>query len=230
MPISDDILEARSLALLVDMQAELRGALNALGGQHGEGLVEHYRLYTAAHINRAVEGYIYLRQSGRVDASKHLIRTAIEAVVRLQAIQKKPELLFRFAFTEFNEDKRWVRSTAGGDIPAVLSAIDKQWADFKQAYHAKYPEHLLVEEELSLRGAAECAGIERYYDSHYRLYCRFTHAAFRATTGSLNEFDREDNRTMVLCALSGLEALLSVGVLAPTIESLRQRLNRLDET
>ncbi len=230
MPISGDILEARSLALLVDMQAELRGALNALEGQHGEGLLEHYRLYTAAHINRAVEGYVYLRQSGRVDASKHLIRTAIEAVVRLQAIRKKPELLFRFAFTEFNDDKKWVRSTAGGDIPAALSAIDKQWADFKHAYHAKYPEHLLVEEELSLRGAAECAGIERYYDSHYRLYCRFTHAAFRATTGSLNELDREDNRTMVLCALSGLEALLFVGALAPNIESLRQRLNRVDET
>jgi hypothetical protein len=51
------------------------------------------------------------------------------------------------------------------------------------------PEHPLTEEELSLRRAAECAGIEGYYDSHYRLYCRFTHAAFRASTGDLSEFD-----------------------------------------
>ena len=62
-------LELASLRLLSEMQAELRDALNALGGKQGEELVENYLFYIAAHINRAVEGYIYLRESGRFEAS-----------------------------------------------------------------------------------------------------------------------------------------------------------------
>jgi len=230
MSVNSEPLEARSLELLSDVQAELRDALNGLGGKQRDGLYDGYLGYTAGHINRAVEGYIYLRTSHRIDASKHLIRTAIEAVIRLQAVRKKPELLFRIAFSEFSEDKKWVRTTAAGDVRAAIAAINKNWADFKQAYHAKYPEHRLVEEDLSLRGAAECAGLERYYDSHYRLYCRFTHAAFRATTGNLNEFDREDNRTMALCSLSAIEALSTIGAPTPNMDSLRERLSDLDKT
>ena len=171
----------------------------------------------------------YLRESHRIDASKHLIRTGIEAVIRLQAVRKKPELLFRIAFTEFNEDKKWVRSTVPANVDKALSVIDKNWADFKQAYHAKYPEHALIEEDISLRATAEHAEIERYYDTHYRLYCRFTHAAFRATTGNLNEFDREDNRTMALCALSALEALSSIGAPTQNMEQLREHVGNLEK-
>jgi hypothetical protein len=223
-------LEPRSLNLVSDMQAELREALNSLGGNTREGLHDGYLGYSAGHINRAVEGYVYLRKSGRIDASKHLVRTSIEAVIRIRAIRKKPELLFRIAFTEFSEDKKWVRSTAGADVRTALSAIEKHWADFKQAYHAKYPEHALLEEEISLRRTAECAGIAKYYDTHYRLYCRFTHAAFRATTGNLNEFDREDNRTMALCALSALDAVSSIGGQTPNLKSLRERLDTIDKS
>jgi hypothetical protein len=230
MAVTAQSLEVRSLELLSRMQAELRDALNGLAGGQREGLYDGYLVYTAGHINRAAEGFIYLRQSRRIDASKHLIRTGIEAVIRLQAVRKKPELLFRIAFTEFNEDKKWVRSTTAADVDKALSAIDKNWADFKQAYHAKYPEHALTEEDISLRATAEHAGIERYYDSHYRLYCRFTHAAFRATTGNLNEFDREDNRTMALCALSALEALSSIAAPTPNMEQLREQLGGLDTT
>ena len=214
------------MELLSDMQAELRDALNALGGKQSEGLLEHYCFYTTAHINRAVEGYIFLRKSGRIEASQNLIRTAIEAILRLQATRKKPEVLFRIAFTEFEEDKKWLRSLHGPDVASAIQAVDTQWADFKQAYRTKYPEHPLVEKELSLRGASEFAGVEGYYDSHYRLYCRFTHAAFRATTGNLKDFYREDNRTMTLCAFGAVEALVSIGATAPNFAALKERLSR----
>ncbi len=216
--------ELAALKLLSDMQAELRDALHGLGGMHADGLLEHYPFYTAAHINRAVEAYVYLRESGRVEASKHLIRTAIEAMIRLQCIRRQPELLFRIAFTECNEDKKWVRSVKGADVANAILAIDAEWTAFVQAYQTKYPEHPLTQEELSLRRAAECAGIEGYYDTHYRLYCRFTHAAFRATIGGLSEFEPEDNRTMTLCALAAVEAV-ALGASAPNLTSLKQRLS-----
>src|SRR5260370_24238880 len=165
MAITDEAIEVQSLELLSDTQAELHHALSAFGGKQSEGRREDYQFYTASNINYAAEGYIYLRKSQRINASKHLIRTAIEAAIRLRAVQKKPELLFRIAFTEFKEDKKWA-----GSLP-------EDWTDFKRAYQAKYPEHPLVEKKLSLRRAADCADTEIYYDSAYRLYCRYTHAA-----------------------------------------------------
>jgi hypothetical protein len=216
--------EFASLKLLSDMQAELHGALNALGGKQSDGLLQYYPFYTAGYINRAVEGYVYLRQSRRIEASKHLIRTAIEAIIRIQAVQKQPELLFRIAFTEFNDDKRWVRSLQRADFASVIQAIDDNWAEFVQAYRTKYHDHPLTEQELSLWRAAECAGIEGYYNSHYRLYCRFTHAAFRASTGELNKFEPEDNRTMTLCTLAAVDALVSLGAPAPNLTALKERL------
>ena len=215
-----------------DTQTELHHALSAFGGRQGEGLVEDYQFHTASHINRVAEGYIYLRKSQQIYASKHLIRTAIEAVIRLRAVQKKPELLFRITFTEFEEDKKWARSLPENEASVAITAIKNNWTNFKRAYQVKYPEHPLVEEEFFLRPAAECAGIEleRYYDSAYRLYCRYTHAAFRATTGSLDKFDRHDNHTMTLCALGAIDTLVSMGARAPNIESLQERLSCLGES
>jgi hypothetical protein len=85
-----------------------------------------------------LKGYVYLRESGRVEASKYLIRTAIEAIIHLQSIRKQPELLFRIAFTEFNEDKKWVRSLQRPDVADAIQAIDAQWAAFVRAYRMKY--------------------------------------------------------------------------------------------
>ena len=214
-----------SLKLLSDMQAELHEALNDLGGRQGDGLLEQYAFYTAAHINRAAEGYVYLRESRRVEASKHLVRTAIEAFIRLQCIRKHPELLFRIAFTEFNEDKKWARSAKGEDLANAMQAIEANWVAFVEGYRKRYPEHSSNEKELSLRRAAEYAGMEGYYDSHYRLYCRFTNAALRASIGDLSAFDAEDNRTMTVCALAAVEALVGLGASAPNLASLNQRLS-----
>jgi len=207
------------------MQAELHEALNDLGGRQGDGLLEQYAFYTAAHINRAAEGYVYLRESRRVEASKHLVRTAIEAFIRLQCIRKHPELLFRIAFTEFNEDKKWARSAKGEDLANAMQAIEANWVAFVEGYRKRYPEHSSNEKELSLRRAAEYAGMEGYYDSHYRLYCRFTNAALRASIGDLSAFDAEDNRTMTVCALAAVEALVGLGASAPNLASLNQRLS-----
>jgi hypothetical protein len=214
-----------TLELLVAAQHGLCDALNALGGHQGDGLLDHYRFWTASHINRATEGYVYLRTSDRIDASKHLVRPAIEAALRLQAVRHNPELLFRIAFSEFEEDKKWLRSTA--IKPNAPASIQDQWNTFRIAYASKYPNHQLIEERLPLRTAAETAGLEGYYDTHYRLYCKFTHGAFRATTGNLNTFENEDTRAMILCALVAVENLMLLGAPAPNIDSLKRRFSEL---
>jgi hypothetical protein len=218
-----DPSEMESLKLLAEMQAELRGALNDLGGKWGDGLVERYAFYTAANINRAVEGYVYLRESRRIDASKLLVRTGIEAMIRLRCVRAHPELLFRLAFTEFDEDKKWARSAKNPDQANSIRAIESEWDAFVKSYQNKYPQHPLTAEVLTLWEAAKHAGLQDYYDTHYRLYCRFTHAALRASIGGLNSFDAEDDRTMIVSALAAVEALVSLGAAAPNLADLRKR-------
>lgn len=217
--------EFTSLKLLEDLQAELRHALDGIGGRESNGAQQNYIVRTSGYINRAIEGYIYLRQSGRFDASRLLIRTALEGMIRVQAVRNKPELIFRIGFTEFSEDKKWARALNRADVAIVLKAIDDQWHEFERAYHTEYPEHPLIEQTLSLWQAAESAGIEAYYESHYRLYCRFTHAALGASTGHLRDFECEDNHTMASCALAAVDALASFGAPAPNLPTLMEQLS-----
>ncbi len=214
--------------LVCDMQTELRDMLNALGGKQGDGLVEHYQFYTAGHINKALEGYVLLRLNGRVAASKHLIRPVLEGVIRVTAVRKSPDLMFRIAFSEFEETRKWVRPFNEGQGIDGLQEIDRQWSEFESAYVQKYPEHNCIKKKLTLRCAAENAGIDSYYDSHYRLFCLFTHGAFRATTGDLEDFEPEDNRTMALCAFAILDCLVSLGAAPTRMTSFKRRISQLN--
>jgi hypothetical protein len=216
--------ETASLHLLRDLQAELSTALNGLGGQKADGLVEQYLFFSVVHIHRAVEGYIFLRESGRIEASKFLVRTALEAIIRVQAVRLKPELLFRIAFTDSEEHKTWMRRLSPPDTGETLQACEDKWKEFRQVYRSKYPDHPLTEEKLNLFDAADSAGLARYYNIYYRLYCRFTHAALSAITGDFNEFETEDNRTMSLCAFAAVAFLASIDAPAPNMLELERRL------
>lgn len=218
-------LEGISFELLRTMQRSLTGALNALGGKWGNGLFEHYLFYSSAQINRAGEGYIALRDAGRVDASKLLVRPAIELMIRQQAVLKQPDLLFRMAYTERLEDRKWlspVWKRAGKDY---AFEDQQQWQEFSRRYAQQYPKHHREEKKLTLLDAAKVANLDGYYDSHYRMYCQFTHGAFRAMVGILKFSDLEDNRTMAACMLSALDALnKGAGADVRELAELRQRL------
>lgn len=223
--------ERKALGLLVDFQAEIRDALDSLGGKTSKGLMDNYRLHAAAYVNRAADGFICLRKGGRIDSSKLLIRPAIEAVIRLLAIRKKPELLYQIAYTETVSDRTWVEAlSAGAGEKFDEDADKKQWDDFRAKYKAQFPGHPLIEEKLSLLDAAKEAGIDGYYHSHYRTYCKYTHATLRATGGSLNEVsDSEDSRTMALCVLAALESLQELNAKCANLPALRDRFAQLDE-
>jgi len=221
--MNNDKLDKDWLELLSDVQIELCKALKALEGKEAEGLHERYRFHAAGHVHCAVEGYIHLRRGGRIEASKHLIRTAIEVSIRLLAITKQPEVLFQIAWKEFNDNEKWARPLPGSYSADTLKAIAAQRVQFKQDYQTKYPKHGLVENGPDLRTLAVVAELDGFYDSHYRLYCRFTHAALDATTGDLAAFQKEDNLTMALCALTTLQAVVSIGAPSPNLPILLKR-------
>src|SRR5438093_3125023 len=100
--------EQESLALLVDFIEEITRALKSLGGKKHNGLFDNYRFWSSKHLHRAADGFVFLRRSGRADASKFLIRPAIEIVLRLQAVKKHPDLLYRIAFSEHCQENRFL--------------------------------------------------------------------------------------------------------------------------
>lgn len=216
------------LQLVSEMQAELASALDSLTGKKHEGLQDVFPIMSAGHINRALDGYILLRKAGRIDSSKLLIRPALEAAIKILAVKKQPDLLYRIAFSERLEDQKWLGAAARRQGKDYGPEDKRKWDEFTKAYSAHFPTHEMVEEKLSLWDAAVIAGIGDYYNSHYRLYCQFTHAAFRAVTHGLDELDTHDNQTMTLCALVGLEAAIFVGGVAQNFDKLSKRRDELD--
>ncbi len=219
--------ESISLALLEDAQLELRDALNSLGGKRSNGLADHFNGYSARLINNAAEGYIFLRESGRIDASKLLIRPAIEAMFRIVAIKNQPDLLYRIAYSEHLEDAKWARAAAAKLGKNIEPELKQRWQETSDAYRNAFPHHNLVEKKLTLRDAAAAAGIDSYYDTYYRLYCQFTHAAFSASSGSLDNFESHDSRTFAYCVLVGIGAAAAAGGESPNQQALWGRLFKL---
>jgi hypothetical protein len=222
--------ETKSLGLLRDIQKCLAGVLDSLGSKQGENLFEHYIFFTSTHVNRSAEGFILLRENRRFDPSKLLVRPAVEMMISQQAVLRKPELLYRIAYTELEERKKWLVplwKRIGRDF---LPEHTKQLKEFSRNYASQFPSHIQKAAKITLIALAESAKLEGFYDSHYRLYCQFTHGAFEATTGELDFADCEDNHTMTLCVLSTLTALhQGVKVDIPELSSFTERVKNLSE-
>ena len=218
--------EQESLKLLSDIVAEVTHALGSLGGKEHSGLFDTYRFYSSKHVHRAADGFVFLRTSGRVDASKLLVRPVIEIMFRLQAVRKHPELLYRIAYSEHLQDERFLRSAAkSSSMPYSESQIKKRWQEFTAKFKKEFPTLKTVEKELKIVQIAEKAGLTAVYDSHYRIYCQYTHGALRASAGYLDDAtDPHDNRTMALCAFAALDTLVSLVADSPNYDSLFQRL------
>lgn len=224
-------LEERALQLVEGFQKELTNALNSLGRKQSRGVHDNYYFRAAAHVNAAAEGFVFLRRAHRLNATKFLIRPAIEAVFRLEAVRRKAELLFRVAYSERLEDLRWFRRVADNAGKSFDEQPSKlEWKEFKRAYAEQCPSHDLLETAISSFDLAAEAGLGAYYDSHYRMYCQYEHAAFRATAGFLKEIsDPADCRTVAWCVFVAVNALASMEVVeTPNLTALHDRLDRLD--
>ena len=94
------------MGLLTEVQQLLAHSLNSLGGKSPATGEAAYLGWAAVSVNRAAEGYLWLRESGRVAASKLLVRPALEATFSAIAVIKKHGFLLRKAYSEWEEDKK----------------------------------------------------------------------------------------------------------------------------
>jgi len=223
--------EEESLKLVEDFVGALTHALDSLGDVWPNTLLDNYRLWSSNHLQHAVAGFAFLRRRGLVDSSKFLVRPAIEMMIRMEAARQHTDLFYRIAHAEHRQDKHLLRIADQHQLQAYDEAqSEKIWEQFSDAFTKEFPTIPIpnVDERLTIEYLAEKAELKPFYDSHYRIYFRYTHGALHASTGNLDKAtDPEDNRIMAICALVALDNLISLDAKSPNHGDLVERLQRI---
>ena len=218
-------IEFEYLKLLKELQPILVKAMDSLAGKKPANLSSSYLGRIAVTINRASDGYLLLREAGRMDASKLLIRPALEAVFCGTAAIKNKEFPFRKAYSEWEEDKKlFARSVVEKkDADAYLKHLLEQFTKHN-------PDYPIIHKSISIKDTAEMAELLPAYEYSYRIYCKFTHSAMRAVEGDLNQrTDLFDTPTIVWCVLFILKQLKQhTPAEIPDLDVFDQRVSLLD--
>src|ERR1043165_2200420 len=189
--------EVQLIGLLRDVQRALADALDSMGGKSLPPGSPTYLAWAAVSVNRAAEGYLWLRESGRVAASKLLIRPALEATFFGVAVVNKPGFFFRKVYSEWEEDKKMFASD-----PVAETAANHALHELKRATKQALPNCPVECKRVSVRDAAEAAGLLKVYNNAYRTYCKFTHGALLAVQGHLDDAtNATDTDLVVSCVL-----------------------------
>lgn len=195
--------EVTALDLLKEVRQTLAKAIDSLGNKTPPSQEAAYIFNPAVGINRAAEGYHFLRSNFRVHASKLLVRPCIESMIYATAAAKSKDFLFRKAFTEWHEDKRLMAKTLADQHEA-----DRVLADLEQSFAKDLPEYPRKREKLRIKDAAIMAGLEHLYDVQFAIYCQYTHGSLRALSGELDPAtDPRDTLTVCWCVLMILDLL-----------------------
>jgi hypothetical protein len=217
--------ETPSLKLLVEAHAELSNSLDSLGGKYGNGYVDNFKFWSSVYMGHVSQGFIYLRKANGPKESRFLVRPAIELMLKQKAIERRPDLIYRLGLTETRSDRTWLAALAK-QVGAAFdeAAFETQLQNFKDDCAKLFPSGDLTDAKLTIEQLANVIdGGPAYYVSHYRTYCKFTHATLRAIIGGLDEVTTdEDNPTMIWCVLCAVETLASIGGLAPNLDRLRE--------
>ena len=116
--------ELELLTLLKELRCSLGTALDSLANQKPKSAESRYVGDAARSVNIASDGYILLRETGRVYASKLMIRPLIDVVIKATAVVTKKGFLFRVAYTELQELKKLYEK-----IPQTRQPLTNIWND-----------------------------------------------------------------------------------------------------
>jgi uncharacterized protein DUF5677 len=217
--------EKRSLELLVDVHNELSQGIDSLGNKEGNGYVEHFKFWSSVYMNAVSNGFIHLRQAGLLKESRFLVRPAVELHIKQKAIAAKPDLIYRLGRDETMSDITWLRAIAGQtnelfDEEHFSAELER----FSKSCMKVFPAGDFRSKKITMEELAQSGVGQEYYNSYYRIYCKFTHATLRAIIGSLDEITTDhDNLLMIDCALYALETSGTIGGATLRLHELRTR-------
>ena len=190
------------LRLLKELQEILANAVNSLGGQTPKTPEAHYMGFVAKSVNTAADGYLVLRQAFRVNASKLLVRPALEVILGGVAVEKERGLLVRKAYSEWEDWGKMLKE------PASIAQHKQRWDEFEKKVKREDPSCPIICEHLSVKKTAELAKMEKHYEISYRIYCKYTHGALEAIAGTLDQItDDSDSQVMLWCVFQAIGLL-----------------------
>jgi hypothetical protein len=215
--------EVEKLKCLEELVKHLGGALNSLNENAPpiKSAAAHYMQFVGAAINRAADGFLLLRMNYRIAASKLLVRPALEVLFAGAAIAQQPDLLVRKARSEWEEEKKMFPKSAERD-----TSFKKMWDMFEQTVKKEEPNCQINPNAISAYELSAKVGWEEIYDKVYRLYCKFTHGAFQAIKGDLDDAtDRYETEIVIWCVFQALVLLKTyTPATIPDLDRLHDRL------
>jgi Family of unknown function (DUF5677) len=225
-PLPADHPERVAMELLRDLGAASVNAIKSLSGQLPKSLISEYFYYSARQITEAATGFWVLRGRGLRVSARMLVRPAIEAVFRVNAVKKKPELIYRIFYGEASELDKWTRRMLqfrGIEAPTTFKS--PEWQIIREGCVKAFGEDKLKDAPMTLRDLAREAGMEEVYYVFYAMYCKHTHGSLPALQGQLDFLsDPADTWVMVMSSMEALDALVVwVGGDCPDLERLRER-------
>jgi Family of unknown function (DUF5677) len=226
-PPPADEQETVAMKLLLDLVTASLHAIKSLEGQLPKTLIREYFYYSARGINEAALGFWVLRDRGLKVGARLLVRPAIEAVFRMNAVKQKPELIYRIFYEEAVELDKWTRRMLQfrGIEPKATTFDSPEWRTIREGCVKAFGKDKLTDAPMKLVDFARAAGMEQVYYVSYAMYCKHTHGSFTALQGRLDFMsDPTDVWTMVMSSMEALEVLvLWVGGECRDFERLRER-------
>lgn len=139
-------------------------------------------------IYEAAEGYIILQQMGKDAAARQMIRPIVETVLWMAATEDQPDLLFRWIFTNEEEERKLLLAniSEASAQQFIHHQFDQRADDIRSKFEKEFPHSTLDCSKISLLCALQIAGKrtrqnrEKPYHELYRTYCQYTHATLNA--------------------------------------------------
>jgi len=221
-PNAQHVEEQAALSLLRDVTALLATAVQSLDGSVISGKPQYVAWCARATWIQA-DAFLCLRDAGKKEASKQLIRLPLELCFKLMAVLKKPGMLFRVCYTEFQREKKLY------DPPLDAAAEVKMVADMESTFKNAFPAEPRDRKQIRINELAEVGNLKDRYQGDYAIYCNHNHGALRAMMGQPDgATDRHDARILASCVLTMLDQLKThTPANVPDIQPLVERCAKL---
>lgn len=218
--------EEAHLQMLSDMQAELAAACASLRPANLSG-VKGYSYRMCVGVSDLSAGFLTLKRAENNHAARILIRTGIEATLKLAAVNEKPSTLFRIAYTEHKDEGKFLSAANENKIKITPGLLAAKWKKSRLGLASLFPGEKLKDDEIKAYDLSRIGKITWLYDFQYRLYCNYTHATLRAHAAPEHFDPAVDYLTVFQCLLIALTVTESLGGHCPMIHTYQTRVQEL---
>lgn len=223
----DATAEQALIQLLTEMQAELAAGLAEINPSTLTGINKYFHP-TCSGISDLGSGFLTLKKAGNIHAARVLVRTCIEATLKVATVYETPSALYRIAFTEHVGDRQFLTAADENKIIVTPGMIDAKWVKIKSVLSSLFPGEQLKDAAISAETLGQWSKMPDLYNFQFKLYCNYTHATLRAHA-TPEHFDPElDYLTVSQCLFTALVVVNKrLSGNCPNIDAYFQRVKAL---